>query len=86
MFSLSNTIYQIFCYSYVSAHVRTGSADSALDWSLNETSEANVNCIHVSTARAHQQPITVLECEGGRVVTGSQDHTLKVFYIKPFLY
>lgn len=60
-------------------HVRTGSAGSALDWPISEPSEENLNCIRVSTARAHQQPITVLECEGGRVITGSQDHTLKVY-------
>ncbi|KAF0302115.1 Sterol regulatory element-binding protein cleavage-activating protein [Amphibalanus amphitrite] len=32
----------------------------------------------LSTARAHQQLITVLECCGGRIVTGSLDHMLRV--------
>ncbi|KAF6198482.1 hypothetical protein GE061_008230 [Apolygus lucorum] len=29
--------------------------------------------------RAHQQPITVLQAQAGRILTGSRDHTLKVF-------
>lgn len=35
--------------------------------------------VRLSWARAHQQPISVLDCEGGRVVTGSQDHCIKVW-------
>ncbi len=30
-------------------------------------------------ARAHQQPVTCLEAGGGRALTGSMDHTLRVF-------
>lgn len=30
------------------------------------------------STRAHQQSITVLECDWGRILSGSQDHTLKV--------
>ena len=33
-------------------------------------------------ARAHQQPISVLEAEAGRAVTGSQDHCIKVWRIE----
>ena len=33
-------------------------------------------------ARAHQQPISVLEAEAGRVVTGSQDHCIKVWRLE----
>lgn len=62
-------------YSFDLAHVRTGSAGSALDW---ERQSEDLRCIKVNSIRAHQQPITVLDCENGRVVTGSQDHTLKV--------
>ena len=32
----------------------------------------------LSTTRAHQRPINALQSEAGRVVTASQDHTLKV--------
>ncbi|KAL0277128.1 UNVERIFIED_CONTAM: hypothetical protein PYX00_004516 [Menopon gallinae] len=59
-------------------HVRTGSAGSALDWELSN----DVKCRKLGSVRAHQQPITVLECENGRVVTGSQDHTLKVLRLE----
>ena len=38
-----------------------------------------VRCIWLTTLRAHQQPITCMESMGVQVVTGSQDHSLKVF-------
>lgn len=38
-----------------------------------------LNCI--ASFRAHQRPITCLQCEGNRIVTASQDHTLKVHTI-----
>lgn len=38
--------------------------------------------MRVATVKAHQQPIKCMETEGGRVVTGSQDHTLKVFRLE----
>lgn len=62
----------------ITAHIRTGSAGSALDWTISDSSDDKLRCLRLSTARAHQQPITVLESEGGRVISGSQDHTLKV--------
>ena len=37
-----------------------------------------IHCSLISTHKAHQRPINSLQCEGGRIVTGSQDHTLKV--------
>ena len=37
-----------------------------------------IHCNLISTAHPHQQPINLLKAAGGRVVTGSQDHTLKV--------
>ncbi|KAK2173041.1 hypothetical protein NP493_908g00028 [Ridgeia piscesae] len=44
--------------------------------------------IHVtllSTAHAHQRPINLLQTEGGRVVSGGQDHTLKVYRLEDSL-
>jgi len=41
--------------------------------------EEDLRCIKIGSHRAHQQAITVLDSEGGRVLTGSQDHTLKVY-------
>ncbi|KAH9496900.1 hypothetical protein Btru_010103 [Bulinus truncatus] len=38
-----------------------------------------IRCAGVTTCRAHQLPINVIHCAGGRIVTASQDHTLKVF-------
>lgn len=41
--------------------------------------EEDLRCMKIGFHRAHQQAITVLDSEGGRVLTGSQDHTLKVY-------
>jgi hypothetical protein len=52
-----------------------------MDWDTirdREGSDEDLRCIQLKTTRAHQQPITVLDSEGGRVLTGSKDHTLKV--------
>lgn len=48
-------------------------------------SEEDLRCMKISSHKAHQQAITVLDSEGGRVLTGSQDHTLKVYrYVSLF--
>ena len=67
---------RIFFFFCSSAHIRTGSAGSALE--LEKNCYENFKCRKLSSVKAHQQPITVLDCESGRIVTGSQDHTLKV--------
>ncbi|XP_046976894.1 sterol regulatory element-binding protein cleavage-activating protein [Vanessa cardui] len=36
-------------------------------------------CVRIAQSRPHQQPITELHSEGGRILTGGQDHVLKVF-------
>lgn len=61
------------------AHVRTGSAGSPMDINNIMQSEEDLRCMKISSHKAHQQAITVLDSEGGRVLTGSQDHTLKVY-------
>lgn len=66
----------------ISAHVRTGSAGSPMDINNLSQPEEDLRCLKKGTHRAHQQAITVLDSEGGRVLTGSQDHTLKVFRYK----
>ena len=53
------------------SHSRTGSDDRRL-W--NEI----IHCTHVQRSNAHNRPITVLQTEGGRIVSGSQDFTMKV--------
>lgn len=64
-------------------HVRTGSAGSPMDINnLQPPAKEDFRCIKKGSHRAHQQAITVLDSEGGRVVTGSQDHTLKVFRLE----
>lgn len=39
-----------------------------------------LRCLKIESSRAHTKPITVLEAEGERVITGSEDRTLKVRY------
>lgn len=64
---------------FLLAHVRTGSAGSPMDINNIMQSEEDLRCMKISSYKAHQQAITVLDSEGGRVLTGSQDHTLKVY-------
>ncbi|XP_017777723.1 PREDICTED: sterol regulatory element-binding protein cleavage-activating protein isoform X2 [Nicrophorus vespilloides] len=73
-----------FTSAYRRTHVRTGSAGSISDYSYlkNEEAREDMRCVKMLSAKAHQQPITCLDCEGGKVVTGSQDHTLKVFRLE----
>lgn len=71
-------MYYVFFF-WFPAHVRTGSAGS-LDLESSTSCDEDMRCIRLNTTKAHQQPITVLDTEGGRVLTGSQDHTLKVSF------
>ncbi|KDR22117.1 Sterol regulatory element-binding protein cleavage-activating protein [Zootermopsis nevadensis] len=71
--------------AYRRTHVRSGSTGSIMDWNTirdRKGSDEDLRCIQLKTVRAHQQPITVLDSEGGRVLTGSKDHTLKVFRLE----
>nr|XP_050850645.1 sterol regulatory element-binding protein cleavage-activating protein [Vespula vulgaris]XP_050850646.1 sterol regulatory element-binding protein cleavage-activating protein [Vespula vulgaris]XP_050850647.1 sterol regulatory element-binding protein cleavage-activating protein [Vespula vulgaris]XP_050850648.1 sterol regulatory element-binding protein cleavage-activating protein [Vespula vulgaris]XP_050850650.1 sterol regulatory element-binding protein cleavage-activating protein [Vespula vulga len=68
--------------SYRRTHVRTGSAGSPMDINNVMQSEEDLRCMKIGSHRAHQQVITVLDSEGGRVLTGSQDHTLKVYRLE----
>ncbi|KAI5700000.1 hypothetical protein M8J76_009773 [Diaphorina citri] len=64
-------------------HLRTGSAGSLLDFKkMQVEEEMTLTCCKVESTRAHHQPITVLECVSNRVITGSQDHTLKVYKLE----
>lgn len=82
MYLFEHTFYTIFFFL---AHVRTGSAGSPMDINNTMQTEEDLRCIKISSHKAHQQAITVLDSEGGRVLTGSQDHTLKVYrYISLF--
>ncbi|XP_018321983.1 sterol regulatory element-binding protein cleavage-activating protein [Agrilus planipennis] len=71
-----------FTSAYRRTHTRTASAGSLSEIknaTLQDESLEEMVCLKVMSLKAHQQPITCLDSEGGRVVTGSQDHTLKVF-------
>lgn len=50
-----------------------------MDLNNSMQTEEDLRCMKIGSYRAHQQAITVLDSEGGRVLTGSQDHTLKVY-------
>lgn len=45
--------------------------------------QEELRCILEQQHQGHQQPINCMEVAGTTVLTGSQDHTLKVQYIKP---
>lgn len=71
------------------AHVRTGSTGSLSNSQVpNQTcppngimassSQEELRCFLEHQHQGHQQPITCMEVVGNTVLTGSQDHTLKV--------
>ncbi|XP_060568692.1 sterol regulatory element-binding protein cleavage-activating protein-like [Ruditapes philippinarum] len=59
------------------SHTRTGSDDLRL-W------DEVIHCTQVQHTQAHHRPITVLLTEGGRIVSASQDFTLKVFRLEDY--
>lgn len=68
-----------FTCAYRRTHIRTGSVGSISDIKQTDREEEDLQCMKIISIKAHQQPITCFDCEGGRVLSGSQDHTLKVF-------
>lgn len=72
-----------FTCAYRRTHIRTGSMGSISERDIKNQndSEEDLKCFKLLSVKAHQQPITCLDCEGGRIVTGSQDHTLKVYRV-----
>lgn len=84
-------IYTIIYYLKNSAHVRTGSTGSLSSAQhANQTplmapassSQEELRCLLEHQHQGHQQPITCMEVVGSTVLTGSQDHTLKVSIVK----
>ncbi|XP_058460282.1 sterol regulatory element-binding protein cleavage-activating protein isoform X2 [Malaya genurostris] len=84
-----------FTSAYRRTHVRTGSAGSISLIQLvgsnpssttqYHTSEEELRCILEYHQQGHQMPVTCLEVAGGIVMTGSQDHTVKVFRLDSHL-
>ncbi|XP_057669647.1 sterol regulatory element-binding protein cleavage-activating protein isoform X1 [Diorhabda carinulata] len=73
-----------FTCAYRRMHVRTASAGSISEKDLKKQtySDEDLRVIKIHSIKAHQQPVMCLDCEGGRILTGSQDHTLKVFKLE----
>uniref|UniRef100_A0A8C6UAD3 Sterol regulatory element-binding protein cleavage-activating protein n=1 Tax=Neogobius melanostomus TaxID=47308 RepID=A0A8C6UAD3_9GOBI len=62
---------------------RGGPSRVSLPASPCYSSEDVISCqLTRSVQCAHQKPITVLRAEAGRVVTGSQDHTVRVYRLE----
>ncbi|CAH0703483.1 unnamed protein product [Spodoptera exigua] len=84
-----------FSTAHRRTHKRTGSAGSlrvgyapdgestrsrmSFSYESDLSDGEEVVCVRIAQCRPHQQPITEMHCEGGRIVTGGQDHVLKVF-------
>ncbi|VVD04138.1 unnamed protein product [Leptidea sinapis] len=78
-------------YIWSTTHKRTSSAESlssagdtarprpTFSHEAENSDSDEVVCERVAQCRAHQQPVTELAVEGGVVLTGGQDHVLKVF-------
>jgi len=75
-----------FTSAYRRTHVRTSSAGSITDYihmkNSDNSDHEEMRCKKLFSVKAHQQPIACIDCEGGRVLTGSEDHTLKVFRLE----
>ncbi|XP_055613113.1 sterol regulatory element-binding protein cleavage-activating protein [Uranotaenia lowii] len=75
-----------FTSAYRRTHIRTGSAGSInMNFSgtpANTGSEEELRCILEFHQQGHNMPVTCLEVGGGMVMTGSQDHTVKVFRLE----
>lgn len=80
-----------FTSAYRRTHIRTGSAGSLGMFQIGGSSgahpssaaaaqsEEELRCILEHHQQGHRMPVTCLEVAGGTVMTGSQDHTVKVF-------
>uniref|UniRef100_A0A1Q3F4Q8 Sterol regulatory element-binding protein cleavage-activating protein n=1 Tax=Culex tarsalis TaxID=7177 RepID=A0A1Q3F4Q8_CULTA len=81
-----------FTSAYRRTHIRTGSAGSLNMFqntggggpssSNHHASEEELRCILEFHQQGHQMPVTCLEVAGGTVMTGSMDHTVKVFRLE----
>uniref|UniRef100_A0A2M4A5S6 Sterol regulatory element-binding protein cleavage-activating protein n=1 Tax=Anopheles triannulatus TaxID=58253 RepID=A0A2M4A5S6_9DIPT len=81
-----------FTSTYRRTHMRTGSAGSLSSFQSSSTTGGHpvgssasaseeLRCILEFQQQGHQQPVTCLEVAGNIAMTGSQDHTLKVFRV-----
>ncbi|KAL3831431.1 hypothetical protein ACJMK2_023182 [Sinanodonta woodiana] len=82
--SLSNTLSVSSHHRPVRGHARHLSHSSNMSDDLKLCTES-LHCVTLKSTHAHQQPVTVLQTEGGRTVSGSQDHSLKVFRLEDCL-
>ncbi|TRY79121.1 hypothetical protein TCAL_05977 [Tigriopus californicus] len=62
-------------------HVRSHSGIS-LDNGSDPTMVEDIYLAWLQAIRAHQQPVSCLEYGGGRVLTGSMDHTIRIFRLE----
>uniref|UniRef100_A0A182W1M5 Sterol regulatory element-binding protein cleavage-activating protein n=1 Tax=Anopheles minimus TaxID=112268 RepID=A0A182W1M5_9DIPT len=79
-----------FTSAYRRTHMRTGSAGSISSFQAamgagsgggpgSHPDSEELRCLLEFQQQGHQQPVTCLEVVGNTVMTGSQDHTLKVY-------
>uniref|UniRef100_A0A182Q249 Sterol regulatory element-binding protein cleavage-activating protein n=1 Tax=Anopheles farauti TaxID=69004 RepID=A0A182Q249_9DIPT len=77
-----------FTSAYRRTHMRTGSAGSLGSFQAamasgsgtgTHSDSEELRCLLEFQQQGHQQPVTCLEVAGNTVMTGSQDHTLKVY-------
>ncbi|XP_048754317.2 sterol regulatory element-binding protein cleavage-activating protein-like [Ostrea edulis] len=68
--------------SHIKGHVRHHSQHKVVVMESLKKWEEILHVTLVKYVKAHQQPIMSLKCEGGRVISASQDHSLKVFRLE----
>ncbi|XP_062599956.1 sterol regulatory element-binding protein cleavage-activating protein-like [Saccostrea cucullata] len=67
---------------HVKGHMRYHSQHKVVLMDSLKTWEEILHVTLVNSVKGHQQPIVSLKCEGGRVISASQDHSLKVFRLE----
>ncbi|KAI8430672.1 hypothetical protein MSG28_000867 [Choristoneura fumiferana] len=67
----------IWCMDFSNDLIILGCADGRLEFWEASSGKLMVVCNRIAQCRPHQQPITEMHSEGGRILTGGQDHVLK---------
>lgn len=70
--------HQVTAMKLINEKLLLGHTGEEVSRTVSYSNDGEIKCVWLTTLKAHQQPIVCLDCEGGRLLTGSQDHTIKV--------
>lgn len=81
-YDIKNGVIICFYNIIIADHVRSHSGISLDNGSDPTMGEEDIYLAWLQAIRAHQQPVSCLEYGGGRVLTGSMDHTIRIFRLE----